>query len=85
MKRGKEEEPLREPDRVWRQDVESPEITHQEKPVGFSAGLKGSGSLSTGSLQGTMHACEKQLPGLMDGKVWSYPLKEYQLPWWLRW
>ena len=44
MKRGKEEEPLRGPDRVWRQDVECPEITHQEKPVGFSAGDKGSGS-----------------------------------------
>ena len=49
------------------------------------AGLKGSGSLTTGTLQGTLHACEKQLPGLMDGKVWSYPLKEYQLLWRLRW
>ena len=44
MKRGKEEEPLTGPDTVWRQDVESPEITHQETPEGFGAGQKGPGS-----------------------------------------
>lgn len=44
MKRGKEEEPLTGPDRVWRQNVESPETTHQETPEGFSTGQKGSGS-----------------------------------------
>lgn len=81
MKRGKKEEPLREPDRVWRQDVESPEITHQEKPVGFSAGLKGSGSTVRVSEQSPVTERVLELVGsTINGNHPPFCLSAAQIP-----